>query len=146
MPEDSIWKSKGGGGYSWESGILEVASSVVAESLSIEGGLEVLKSQGNVKDIGIGESLGDVADHHAGAASGLSLLGGGSLLGGRSLLSTIVLGLGGGLGLVGVLTSGDLNWRCADAGGGGHNGGEGEGVLHDGKRETVKLFLTVVAS
>ena len=119
-------KEEGGGGYSWEAGVLKVVSRVVAESLSIEGGLEMLKSQGDVEDIAIGESLGDITDHHAGVASGLSLLGGGSLL------STIVLGLVAGLGLVGVLTSGDLNWRCADTGGGGHNGSEGEGVLHDG--------------
>lgn len=119
-------KEEEGGHYSWKAGVLEVASSIVAKSLSIECGLEMLKSQSNVEDIAIGESLGDVTDHHAGVASGLSLLGGGPLL------STIVLGLVAGLGLVGVLTSGNLNWRCADAGGGGHNGGEGEGVLHDG--------------
>lgn len=125
-------KDEGRGGYSWEAGVLEVASSVVAESLRIEGGLEMLKSQGNVEDVAVGEPVGDVTDHHAGIACDLSLLGGGPLL------STIVLGLVAGLGLVdglnlvGELTSGNLNWRCADACGGGHNGGKGEGVLHDG--------------
>lgn len=82
-----------GGAYSWETGVREILSGEIFETLLVEGELELLKGKSEVEDVGVGQ--------------------------GRR-----------GDGLVDVLALTQLSWGGVGDGSGGHNGGEGDGVLH----------------
>ena len=90
--------------YLCETGIDKVRGRVVGESLLVEGRLELLEGQGQVEDVRVGVGRG--------------LAGAGAAARAR--------------GLVAVLAPAQLSWSGHDDGGGGHNGGEGKSVLHDG--------------